>query len=263
MSKYLQVFSITWQNGFAYPVSVLFWRLRQFLATFMSLTVWSVIFMGQTTSFGYSRPEMITYVFLIGFLQSMILATVLGNLAEDIYQGKISYQMMKPINMFGFLAAQDFADKLKNFGFVIAETIILFFLFRPQITFPAWPVFGFFAVSVILGAILLFVIMLLFGVVGFWSNETWGMRFLFYMFIDFTAGRLYPLSILPKFLQTALFYTPFPYFSYVQSQIFLNKYSAVEITRSLVSLVIWILICTFVFRYFWKKGLREYGALGH
>jgi ABC-2 type transport system permease protein len=263
LQKYWQVFQITWQNGLAYPISVFFWRLRQFLATFMSLTIWSVLFLGRQTSFGYTQQEMITYIFLVGFLQSIILATILGNLAEDIYQGKISYQLMKPLNIYGFLAAQDLADKLKNFIFVLIETVILFFLFRPVIIFPQLITFLFFLGSALLGAILLFLIMLLFGVIGFWSNDVWGPRFLFYMFIDFTAGRLYPLNILPKLIQNILFFTPFPYFSYVQTQIFLGKFSSYEILRTFLTLGIWILLTSSLFRYLWNKGLREYGALGH
>jgi ABC-2 type transport system permease protein len=261
--KYIQLFHINWQNGLAYPISVFFWRLRQFLSAFMSLTVWTVIFASQQQAFGYTKEEMITYIFLVGFLQSMILATVLNGLAESIYQGKISYELMKPINIYVNFGIQELADKLKNFLFIIFESLLLFVLFKPQIVFPSLTLFLLFLLSVILGAAVLFFIMLLFGVVGFWSADTWGPRFLFYMFIDFTAGKLYPLSILPKSVQNLLYLTPFPYFSYVQTQIFLNKYSLAQTYQTLLVLTAWVVVLAIAFRFFWKKGLKEYGAMGH
>ncbi len=261
--KYWRAFLVTWQNSMVYPVSLLFWRLRQFLSTFMSLTIWTVIFTGQQQAFGYLPSQMITYIFLTGILQSIILATILGSLAEDIYTGKISYQLMKPMNIYCYLATQEVADKLKNLSFIILETIILFFLFKPQVVFPSTGVFLLFVFAAILGAILMFVIMLLFGTIGFWSQETWGPRFLFYMFIDFTAGKLFPLNIFPQTVQQIIFLTPFPYLSYAQTQIFLGRYVGEDILKTFICLVLWIFLLSAAFLFLWRKGIKEYGALGH
>jgi ABC-2 type transport system permease protein len=262
LKKYFALFSVSWQNGLVYPISLLVWRLRQFIVTFMSLTLWTVIFSNQNQAFGYGGQQMITYIFLVGFLQSVILATVLNGLAEDIYTGKISNEMVKPVNFFWFLVVQDLADKLKNFTFIIIESIILFLIFRPQIVLPSLPYLILFFTASILGAGVLFFIMLLFGVIGFWSNETWGPRFLFFMFLDFTAGKLYPLNILPTIIQKIIFLTPFPYLSYIQTQIFLGRLSLAESLKMNGVIIFWVVLLGLAFRHFWRKGLKEYGALG-
>src|SRR5690348_10170175 len=118
-AKYWQLFLVTWQNGLVYPISVLFWRIRQFLATTMSLTIWTAIFSTQQSAFHYSQNQMITYIFIVGVLQSLILATILNGLAETIYTGKLSYELMKPVNIYVFLGIQELADKLKNFIFIV------------------------------------------------------------------------------------------------------------------------------------------------
>lgn len=261
--KYWQLFLVTWQNGFVYPISVFFWRLRQFLATFMSLTIWTVIFTGQQQAFGYQPSEMITYIFLTGLLQSIVLATVLGSLSEDIYTGKISYQLIKPVNIYLYLGVQELADKLKNIGFIILESIILFALFKPQVIFPSLEVFLLFLLTAISGAVLMFIILLLFGTIGFWSPDTWGPRFLFYMLLEFTAGKLFPLNIFPNWLQRIIFLTPFPYLSYAQIQIFLGRYAGIDIFKTFLFLGVWIVVLGALFLSIWRKGIREYGALGH
>jgi ABC-2 type transport system permease protein len=262
MNKYFALFKIHWQNFFVYNVSFILWRLRQFLLTFTSITVWITIFHNSAHVFNYDVNSMISYIFLAGFLQSLILATQTGGLGNQIYSGEISNRLVQPINIFGALISQELADKTLNFSFVALETIILYFLFKPQILFPSLPIFLLFTGATLLGAVLIFFVMMLMSTMGFWSPDTWGPRFLFYIFMDFTAGKLYPLNILPILLQKVLFFTPFPYLSYVQTQIFLNKFSSEQILHSYIALFIWIAITGISFRFFWQKGIKEYGAAG-
>lgn len=262
MHKYWVLFKTHWQNSFVYNVSFILWRLRQFLLTFTSITVWLTIFHNTQHIFNYDQSSMISYIFLAGFLQSLILATQTGGLANKIYTGEISNWLLQPMNFFAALVSQEVADKLLNFSFVILETLILFLLFRPVIVFPSLVIFIVFIGTVILGAVLIFFLMLLMSTIGFWSPDGWGPRFLFYIFMDFTAGKLFPLNILPQAIQNILFLTPFPYLSYVQTQIFLQKYSAPEVFHIYLTLLVWIIVSGGLFCYFWSKGLKDYGAAG-
>ncbi len=261
--KYWQLFLVSWQNGLAYPISVLLWRMRQFLITFMSLTVWTVIFTGQGSAFAYSSEQMITYIFVVGVTQSLILATVMHSFAETIYTGRLSNELVKPVNVFGYMGVQEVADKVKNFGFIILETIILFLIFHPTIVIPNLLTVFLFALTTLLGAVIMFVIMLLFGTIGFWSPETWGPRFLFYMIIELTVGKFFPLDIFPQIIQRVLYFTPFPYLSYAQSQIFLGRADMNEIGVTFFMLFFWIFVLGAAFAYLWRKGMYEYGAMGH
>ncbi|MDQ5951219.1 MAG: viologen exporter family transport system permease protein [Patescibacteria group bacterium] len=114
MTKYLQILKLSWQNGFVYRVSLFMWRFRQFLSSVMSLTIWSVIFSSQSEVLGYSQDQMITYIFLSAFLQSFILATALNGLSGRVYSGEISGLLLKPVNLYAYLASEDIADKLRN-----------------------------------------------------------------------------------------------------------------------------------------------------
>jgi ABC-2 type transport system permease protein len=262
LQKYWLIFKLHWQNLLTYPISFLFWRLRQILSTVTSLTFWSVVFMGTSSAFGYTREAMISYIFLTAFLQSVVLATFLNGLSEDIYTGTISNTLVKPIKLFGIWITQELADKSNNVAFVIGESILLMALFRPQIYFPPLDQFFVFLAATLLGAVVLFYIMLLFGTIGFWSQESWGIRFLFYMVVDFTAGKLYPLDILPPMVKNALFLTPFPYLSYVQTQLFLGKYPPEQTGQIFFVIITWIILLAAAFHIIWNHGLKAYGAVG-
>lgn len=253
---------LSWQNGFVYRASVLLWRFRVFLSSLMSLTVWSVIYSGQDAAFGYNQSDMITYIFLVSIIQNLIFATSLGGLAQTIYSGDLSNLLVKPVNLYLYLATDDLADKFKNFFFGIIEFLVLFFLFSPQLFFPSFTLISIFIVWVILGMILNFFITLLMGAIGFWSPDSWGPRFLFFMIVDFTAGKLFPLDILPKIIQKIIYLTPLPYLSFAQSQLFLEKFTSSEILLNSLVFVVWIFILFYFVQKTWKKGLRNYAAAG-
>lgn len=262
MKKYFTLLQLSWQNGLVYKTSLFLWRLRQFLSSIMALTIWSVVYASGTHTFGYSRDQMISYVFLASVLQSIVIATSLNGLTGRIYSGDISNQLLKPVNIFGYLITEEIADKLKNFLFILVESAILFLLFRPHLIVPDVTHATFFVLSTLLGILLHFCIQLIFGSFGFWSPDTWGPRFLFFMFLDFTAGKLFPIDILPKMLQHFIFLTPFPYLSFVQTEIFLMRLQTLQMIQSLFVLVCWIALTGFFALKLWKVGLKNYTAAG-
>ncbi|NCS97044.1 MAG: hypothetical protein GW762_00420, partial [Candidatus Pacebacteria bacterium] len=76
IKKYWALLTISWENGLVYRMSVFMWRLRRFLAAVMALTIWSTIYTSaapEATTFGYAQSDMISYIFLISILQSLVL----------------------------------------------------------------------------------------------------------------------------------------------------------------------------------------------
>jgi len=262
VKKYLRILSLSWQKGLVYRADIALWRFRQFLNSLMSLTVWNVIFAQGNDLFGYSKDQMITYIFIAAFLQGMILATSLHGLASRVYSGEISFLLLKPITLFSYFSTEEIADKIKNVFFVIIESLVLFFLFKPVLIFPEGGQLILFIIWTMGGVILNFIFSLLFGTLGFWSPETWGPKFLFFIFADFSAGKLFPLDIMPEIIQNMLFLTPFPYLSFMQTQMFLGKLDMTQTLHHSIVLLSWIGILSFINHLLWKKGLRSYQAAG-
>lgn len=262
MQKYWLIFKLHWQNGLTYPVSFFLWRFRQFLVTFAALTFWTVLYQNTSSAFGYSQQGMQSYIFVIAILQGIIVSTFLNGLAQDIYTGQLTNLLVKPTKPIFVWITQELADKSMNLTFVSVELGILYLLFKPQLVIPSLPILLAFIGSAVLGAVVLFGVMMLLGMIGFWSPDTWGPRFLFYMFLEITAGKMFPLDIFPKIIQNIIFFTPFPYLSYVQTQIFLGKMSWPQIGQTFFFLFFWSAVLIAYYRYLWNKGMKEYGAVG-
>lgn len=262
IKTYLKLFSISWQAGLVYRASVFLWRSRALLSTVMSLAVWNALFGSQAGILGYNRAEMTTYIFLVSILQSLIIATDLHNLAYLIYNGDIANQLLKPINLYATLFSYDMADKIKNFFFVVCESALLALFFKPAFIVPNAATLLLVITWTLLAVILNFIITLLFGCIGFWSNEAWAPKFLFFIAIDFTAGKLFPLDILPEAVQRILMLTPFPYLSYLQTQLFLGKTAPTLALQQTLALIGWCVGLGIVLHRVWSRGMRSYEAVG-
>ncbi len=262
VNPYRALFSISWQNGLVYRTSLFLWRLRQVISMLMALTIWTTAYSAGSPTLTYSQPQMLTYIFLTGLLQSVVLATALQGLTNFIYSGQLNFLLTKPINIYVYLATQDAADKLKNLFFIILENTILFFIFKPIIIVPHFSLFLIFILFLLGAVVINFFISLIFGAFGFWSPDNWGPRFIFYTLITFSSGTLFPLDILPQYLQKAIYFTPLPYLTFIQTQLFMNRLSPTQIFNAGFWLTFWVVILGTCAITLWQKGMKNYNSAG-
>ncbi|MFZ5376450.1 MAG: ABC transporter permease [Patescibacteria group bacterium] len=264
MKKYWLVIKQGWQNRLVYRLDFILWRVRQLLTSFMSLFFWQAAFSSPsfTQLGGYNQDEMMSYIFMAAVLDSLINASALNGLSYRIYSGSFNNELTKPFNIFAYLGSQEVADKLQNFIFVIAEIILLFLIFQPGISIPGPIVLSIFLLWAVLGALINFLISLLFGAIGFWNPETWAPKFLFYMILSVTAGKQFPLDIMPKIVQKVVFLTPFPYLAFVQTQMFLNKLSPQQVIFYSFGFIFWLITLGIIVKMVWQRGLRDYSTAG-
>lgn len=263
LRKYRTLLSISWSNGFAYPVSFWMWRFRQLLQTFISLSLWISIFSTQTSLFGYGKDQMLTYIFLASIISYIVLSSRTIDVVSIINSGDLSLYLVKPINFFVYWFTRDIADKFQNIVFSIGELTLLFLLFHPPFVIPhELSVYLLAVLAILAGIFLYFCINMIFGFVGFWSPDSWAPRFLFFMVMSFTAGTLFPLDIFPEKFTKIFSLTPFPYLTFFQSKIWLDQLSNNEILRGFAIMGFWIVAMYWLMTAMWKKGIRGYGAEG-
>jgi ABC-2 type transport system permease protein len=141
----------------------------------------------------------------------------------------------------------------------------LYIILKPPFFVQANPLYlGSFIVSVILGILIYFMIALLTGFVPFWSpTATWGASFIVNtILVEYLSGALFPLDILPQYIQTVLSYTPFPYMLFFPIEIYLGKISVFGIIKAIAVSGVWVVCLWIIVNAVWKKGLKTYEAYG-
>lgn len=265
MKKYLTVFAIDWQNQFIYRLNFVLWRARNILRFLMTYFLWRGVFVSTPSVFGYSQAQLLTYVFLVLIVQTIVLsAPSADNIGGEIGNGDLSNYLVKPVSYLKFWFTRDLSSKLLNFLFASGELLVLWLILRPNLQLPThFLQFAGFLVSLTLATGIYFFLNVSTRFVSFWAPEnTWGLAFMIIIFMEIFAGSLFPLDILPTWLFSLLQLTPFPYLIYYPISIFVGKITGLFILLILGQSMAYYCLMYYLTRFIWRKGLKVYAAEG-
>lgn len=263
MNKYLLVIQNTWFEIVTYRLNFAMWRIRTVLQLLSVYYLWSALATQGNTVFGYTYSQILTYILGTSFIGSIIFATRTQEIGDNINNGDLSIFLIRPINYFGYWFSRDIGDKAMNIAFSIVELFFLYIVLHPPIFIQAnIIVILLMILSVFFAVILQFLIGCLLGMIGFFSPEVWAPRFIYYILLTFLAGSLFPMDIFSGMFRSILELLPFQYLLYFPLKIYLGQMKISGILQGISIMTLWIFLLGLLLKYFWKKGLKEYSAVG-
>lgn len=227
--------------------------------------LWSGIFVDKITIFDYSRAEMLTYVFLVLIVQSIVFTNPSSDhIGAEISNGNLSNFLLRPVSYIKYWFVRDMSGKILNLIFSIFEVGILWYLLMPAIKLPENILtYVLFIAACSMAVILYYLISISTRFVAFWMPEnTWAMAFLSIVLSDILSGSVFPLNILPTWVQMGLQFTPFPYLVYFPISIFVEKITGLFAIQILLQSLLWVFLMHLFTQYIWNKGLKQYSAQG-
>lgn len=228
---------------------------------FVKVELWTAIFEidGVKTLQGYGLKKMLEYqvwVMVVAFLAQSYNSM---KLAEDIRLGRISSYLIYPFSFWNFHFA-NFLSILSVHTLVAVLTGVLAYL-AGYLSPNSWaPIFDGFLVSLLV-SILWFQVSFAIGLGAFWLEETWVLRVMFTTIAGFFSGSVIPLELYPKALVDILYWSPFPYMTFVPAKLFMGSLES-SLATTILALMFWILATGALLAYIWRRGIRLYTASG-
>lgn len=264
MPKYWLLIKNTLEEYFVYRLNFLLWRFRSFIFFLTLFFFWSAIYQNQTELFGYQKAQMLTYVIGVAFLRGIVMASRSTDLEADIYSGRISTFLLKPLRPRKFYFTRDIADKFLNISFILIEVSLVLYLFKPDFWFPQnLSTYLFFLTLVLMSMFLFFFINLIAASIAFWTGAVWAPRWVIMLvLLEFMSGAVFPIDILPTWMAKIILLTPFPYLIFFPLKVWLEQVSIVEIIPVTMIMIFWLVITFSLSQLVWRKGLKTYSAWG-
>lgn len=263
MKKYLQIAKNTWDEALTYRTSFIVYRARELLQLLASYFLWLFIVPANSNFLGYTQPLILTYIIGTAFVSDIVFATRTTTIASEINEGVLTNFLVRPMHYLKYYFARDIGDKAMNVTFSLIELVSIVLIFHiPFFVQKNIGVVILFFIITFFALLLNFFISVLISLIGFWSNEGWGPRFIFYSVIGFLSGGMFPLDILPKPIFTILQFLPFSYLTYFPMKIYLGQYTVSFLLQGIGMLILWIVIMYLIMMRVWKIGLRAYTAQG-
>lgn len=260
MRRYIQVFTVTLKEYFAYRLNFVLWRVRAVLSTLIIMFLWLGVFDNKTSFGDYSKERLMSYILYSSLVTTFIASSRISELAFEIQSGGIMNLLLKPLSIFGYYGATDAADKLVNLFFGVIEFTLIIFFFAIPLVAPqqiGWVLF-----FLVCAVCVSFSINLMLSFIGFWTPEVWAPRFLFMILVSFVSGIYFPLDLLPPLAYRILLFTPFPYLYFLPTKIMIDGVQNAYILQQVICSLFWSIGLFYLAKHIWKSGIKEFSFWG-
>lgn len=264
-SKYAKVFDIGLQNTFVYRWNFLLRSLFALVPLAGTVLIWRSIFHERGSDVaGYDYQSMVWYFVLTVLVNNLITPTEdEWQIAADIRDGLMNAFLVKPVNYLGYRLSLYGSYRLLYTLVTLAPFAAVVWYFRGDATLPASPLtWALSLVSLAMAGLIQFFIAYALAMLAFWILEISTIVFILYSFEYFLSGQIFPLDIMPVWLQSTLRVLPFTYELFFPISIFLEKAKGSDLWTGLAIQAGWLLLTWLAARVMFRRGVRHYQAVG-
>lgn len=270
MKKYRHVLNIGIQNSLTYRFNFLARSLFGLIPLMAMIYVWRTIYHGNAESKGsnlvgaYTYAEMVSYYLLTTIVDALTAVNEDDwQIAADIKDGNISQFLLKPIDYLWYRFCLFLSGRVTYLAVAAGPVAIFIACLHTYFVFPHDMVaLVLFLFSVLLTAMLQFFMSYTMAMLAFWVLEVSTFIFILFAFEYLASGHLFPLDILPAWLERVLYFTPFPYQLYFPISIYMGKTTGNEMIHGLVIQFAWVCAMYALARFAWNRGIKKYEAVG-
>src|SRR5437867_4811192 len=245
-------------------VNTLAYRLRYYtgIATYFIYVsvyyfIWKAIYAQSPHIEGFDFHQMLTYVALGWILRSFYYNNIDQELAQQVMEGKLAMDLIKPVNVQMMYVAQAQGESLFRIAMLTAPTAVVLMLVYP-VRRPASTLhFLAFLASAVLSFLLVAGINFAVGTIAIRLKSILGLLRAKYFVLELFSGLLLPISFFPEAFQKVLQFLPFQYISYVPLLLYLGKIKGMGIFRALGLQLFWVAAMLAVGDALWRWSSRK------
>jgi ABC-2 type transport system permease protein len=258
-------FSIGLQNTFVYRWNFLIRSIFGIVPLIGTLFLWHAATESSGGQIGgYEYRTMIFYFMIVVFLDNLISPTEDDwQIAADIRDGRLSALLLKPLNYMGYRFTLFVSYRLTYFATIALPVGALLYFLRG---FVVWPqhteTWLFFALSTVMAAGLQFLLAYCLGLCAFWLLEVSTLILIVFSFEYFFSGMIFPLDLLPAWLQGFVKWSPLTYELFFPVQIVMERVQGRALWEGLAIQAGWLVVAFAAAQLVWRAGLRKYQAVG-
>ncbi len=265
MKSYLSFFKLRFSVGLQYRFAAIAGVLTQIFWGFMLIMIYEAYYRA-----GIETPmewaQLVSYVW-IG--QSLFAFTYLGykdkDIIESLVTGQVSYELVRPSNLYWFWYIKLAAGKLASSLLRFIPMIIIASLIPGEYGLSAPPTFAalvLFIITLMLGFILSVAILMIVYILLFYTVSSRGLFNIATVITDFFAGGTVPIPFMPPVLQTICYALPFRLIMDLPFRIYVGNIGAAEALQSILIQIVWIVITTLIGSAFINKATRRLEVQG-
>ncbi|MBC6356703.1 hypothetical protein ERK19_04975 [Lactobacillus helsingborgensis] len=253
------------QNYLAYKSRFFLWIGSNSVTLIIQIILWMAIFDSSPseTINGYTKAGMIDYNVISKITESFTFVSFESKVSEDIDNGSIVMDLMRPIDYTKELLFRSFGEVLGSILMFSPIYILIGFIVNDfHLHFSNILSIFMYLFFILIAFLMNFFLCLLFSSFIFKTIKSRGVYALKTTLIGLLSGALIPMDMYPRFIRSFLSYSPLIYLRYVPISVITGK---INFYQSLIYLFIgipWTIILYFISKALWKRQIVSLTIFG-
>jgi ABC-2 type transport system permease protein len=205
--------------------------------------------------------QVIAYTWLHQAFYAFLAVRVMDSeIRDSIRSGNVAYEIIRPYNLYYWWYIKCVAKRVAS-GMLRVMPVVIIALLLPRpygLMLPAsFTNFILFLVSLILGVLVVSAINMLVHTIGFYTYNEAGISSMLNSVMEFLAGELVPVALLPVFIQKGTYFLPFRLVCDLPFRLYSNNIGISEGLLGLGLQIIWIIILFIIGNVIVKSALKK------
>lgn len=242
------------KQSYVYRTNVWIAFVRAILGLLIAFSVWTALYRGVEHVNGITYADMVQYVIINSLVTALVGSSIAQKLGQRVADGTIGNDLIKPFNVKWYLVSEQIGENLFRLVFSTVPAAVVAVLVY-GFGLPAEPYqLLLFALSLLLGIVIMFYFHLIVGTWVFWIKTSFYIDWLSRAVFTLFAGTVVPIWFYPPLLQHMSYYLPFRLVSFEPIAIYIGKHSWASAWQVIAVQAGWIVLFVVLERWLWRKA---------
>jgi ABC-2 type transport system permease protein len=266
LAFYWRAFSAQFKASLAlqlqYRAAQVIWLLFFVLQPVMYLSIWSAVAESNNGLVGgYAPRDFAAYFLATMWIIHLTFNGVLVFFEARVRRGDFSALLLRPIHPISADIADNLAYKAITVPLLGLATLGLVIALRPRFE-PSIEALVAFLPALLLAFVVRFVNGWTVALAAFWLTRTQAVTQAYLLLVLFLGGQAAPLSLLPDWVQTVAWWSPFRWILAFPAELVLGRLAPDEIWTGLGMQLLWTGLSVVLLAHCWRAAAQRYSAVG-
>jgi ABC-2 type transport system permease protein len=246
-------------SAVAYRAEMIVWMLTTTMPL-VSLALWSAV--AESAPVGrFGREDFIAYFLATVVVRQLSSSWVVWELIQDVKTGALSTRLLKPIHPLLSYSAESLAALPIRAALTLPVAALALWVTREHVVITAGRL-AVFALSLVGAWLITFLVMAIVGTLSFFIESSSSIFEIWLMSFMLLSGYLIPLELFPPWARTIAYVLPFRYSQGFPVELLIGMIPDDRIGHDLAVQWTYVLVSLCGALWFWRAGVRKFGAFG-
>jgi ABC-2 type transport system permease protein len=261
VKKYIAFFRMNLQTQMQYRAAAWAGIVTQIFWGFLRLMVYRAFYDSSTAAPAMQWRELTAYVWIQqAFFMLINVWTLQNDIAEKVKDGNIAYELCRPYDLYSCWYVRMTAGRIGAAGMRCIPVLIAGFILAPADyrihTPPDITALALFAVSLLLGMLLLNSIMIFMYIIGIKTLNLRGPRSLIGTVTEWLMGAVVPIPLYPDAMRRVFDFLPFRYIADLPFRVYSGNIAPRDALFQMLAQALWLILLVWLGKLFMRAQLR-------